>query len=195
MPSSAGYRQVTKNCVVCGKLLVLNNERDITRKKTCSNECRGFLSAVERKATLCSCVECGVEFESQVRAKRCKSCRNNMNLQISRSYAMLHNNPEKYFKHALYKKGREGLTVQFMLDLLEKQDGKCAITKQQLTFIKIQGNGRVNTNASIDQIKPAAGYTEDNVQIVCDIVNRMKIDMDMEELMFWCQSILTHSED
>lgn len=103
---------------------------------------------------------------------------------------MLNNNPEKYFKHALYKRGREALSVEFMLELLDKQDGRCAISGKTLTFIKIEGGGRVPTNASIDQIVAGGGYTEYNVQIVCDVVNRMKSDMTMEELMFWSKAIV-----
>ena len=103
---------------------------------------------------------------------------------------MVHNRPEKYFQHLLYKKGREQLSVEFMLELLDKQNGLCAISGVPLTFIKIPGQGRVNTNASVDQIIAGGGYTEDNVQLVCDVVNRMKIDMTEEELKFWCRAIL-----
>lgn len=103
---------------------------------------------------------------------------------------MLNDNPEKYFKHALYKRGRELLSVDFMLHLLEKQEGRCAITGVKLTFTKIPGLGRVHTNAAIDQIIAGGGYTEENVQLVCDTVNRMKSDMTMDELIYWSKAIV-----
>jgi len=49
---------------------------------------------------------------------------------------MMHNNPEKYFQHLLYKKGRELLTVDILMNLLEEQGGVCAISGQELTFTK-----------------------------------------------------------
>lgn len=192
MPSSPGYKDVKKLCLMCNKSLTLNNNRDIDRKNFCSKSCRSLYAQSQRKARPCVCVECGIDFLGRTTAKRCPSCRESSEVQSARSYRMMHNNPEKYFRHALYKKGREKLSVEFMMKMLENQNYKCAISNQPLTFIKVYGAGRVNTNASIDQIRAGEGYTEDNVQIVCDIVNRMKIDMDMEELKFWCSEILAH---
>lgn len=192
MPSSPGYKNVKKSCMVCGEDLILNNNRDIERKNFCSKTCRSVHAQSQRKTKSYVCVECGMDFLGKTTAKRCSICRNLSSVQSARSYRMMHNNPEKYFQHALYKKGRENLSVEFMMEILEKQNFKCAISNQPLTFVKIHGAGRVSTNASIDQIRAGEGYTEDNVQIVCDIVNRMKIDMDMEELKFWCNEILAH---
>tara|TARA_R110000744_G_scaffold369220_1_gene479348 strand:- start:33 stop:350 length:318 start_codon:yes stop_codon:yes gene_type:complete len=103
---------------------------------------------------------------------------------------MMHNNPEKYLQHALYKKGREALTVPMLLRMLEDQGGLCAVSGKRITFLKVPGAGRINTNCSIDQIEAGGGYTEDNVQLVCSIVNIMKNDMDLKELKFWCRAVL-----
>lgn len=200
MPSAPGYkndryffRNVEKRCKNCDELVKLNNNRDIDRKNFCSRKCANTFNSLNRETKPYECIECGITFLSKVVAKRCETCRKDSDLQCERSYKMLHNNPEKYFQHALYKKGRrDNLTVDYMLELLDKQGGKCAITNQPLTFMKIHGAGRVSTNASIDQVRAGEGYTKDNIQIVCDIVNRMKLDMDMEELLFWCDSILSN---
>lgn len=45
------------------------------------------------------------------------------------------------------------------------------------------------TNISVDQINPKAGYTKDNVQLVCWAVNRMKGEMSMDELLYFVNSI------
>ena len=190
MPSSPGYKSVEKHCAVCGTLLTLNNTRDITRKKYCSESCKGVAMLSSRKTRSVECSGCGVPFQTKVSNQHSCSTECLAATQVNRSYKMMHNNPSKYLKHSLYKKGRELLTLEFLLDLLEEQGGLCAISGQRLTFVKIPGNGRVNTNCSIDQIEAGGGYTEDNVQLVCDVVNRMKIDMDMNELKFWCRAIM-----
>lgn len=56
------------------------------------------------------------------------------------------------------------------------------------------GIGFVDTNISIDQILPAGGYTEDNIQLVCYRVNQMKGATSMDELYEWCKRILQNAE-
>lgn len=83
---------------------------------------------------------------------------------------------------------RRELTKEFLLELYHTQGGLCAITGQPMTHIR--GQGKVNTNISIDRINSAIGYTQENVQLVCRIVNIMKQDMTQNELKFWCEKIL-----
>ena len=191
MPSSdKDYKDEVRFCLVCGKELVLKCKRDLKRKKHCSHACNAEASKKKIPVTDKVCSKCGKSFQSKVSTKTycSQDCRTSD--QVSRSYKMLNNNKEKYFQHALYKKGREQLTLGFILDLFEKQRGKCALSGQEMTFVKVPGRGRVPTNASIDQIVPGGGYTEDNVQLVCTVVNTMKLDMDISELRFWCRQIL-----
>lgn len=187
---SSSFRDVSKICEVCGVQLKLNNSRDIVRKKYCSESCKG--KSIRGNVVFGEkyCSECGKQFIPMWFGQYCCSTECNSAKQLKSSYKMMNGNPEKYFKHALYKRGREALSVEFMLDLLNKQGGRCAISGKKLTFIKIPNSGRTNTNASIDQIVAGGGYTEDNVQIVCDVVNRMKTDMTMDELRYWCAAIL-----
>jgi hypothetical protein len=57
------------------------------------------------------------------------------------------------------------------------------------------GNGRMRTNVSVDRINSRYGYTPENVQLVCDIVNRMKSNMTVAELREWCKAIMENNED
>lgn len=191
MPSSKKrFERITKPCETCGESIVLKCRRDLERKKFCSRSCSNKAQWYSRKERTKECVRCGTQFNTKVHNQvYCSSLCNDSD-QVSRSYKMLHNNPEKYLRHALYKKGREALSIEFMLELLERQGGRCAISGQELTFIKVPGLGKVNTNASIDQVKAGGGYTEDNVQLVCHAVNIMKLDMSLTELKFWCKAIL-----
>jgi hypothetical protein len=59
----------------------------------------------------------------------------------------------------------------------------------------LAGSGRINTNISIDRIDSSKGYLRDNVQFVCDVVNRMKQDMSQGDLENWCSLILRKAND
>lgn len=115
-------------------------------------------------------------------------------IRVERFYKSMHNNPTRYIRHLLYKEGREALTLESVLTIYEQQEGKCAITKLPLTFIKVPGLKKVNTNLSIDKINPTEGYTLENIQLVCHHVNIMKNILSMDELKDWCQNILTTKE-
>lgn len=52
------------------------------------------------------------------------------------------------------------------------------------------GQGRVATNISLDRIDSTVGYVRGNVQLVCDIANRMKQDLTVDDLRLWCARIL-----
>lgn len=82
---------------------------------------------------------------------------------------------------------RRDLDIDFLCNLYESQDGKCALSGRQLTFIC--GKGIIPTNISIDRIDPLGDYTEDNVRLVCRQANIMKQRMSDEELSDWCKDI------
>lgn len=79
------------------------------------------------------------------------------------------------------------ITLNDLYDIWNEQCGKCAISDIPMTYIL--GNGNIMTNISVDQINPKAGYTKDNVQLVCWAVNRMKGEMDMKELLYFVNAI------
>jgi hypothetical protein len=78
--------------------------------------------------------------------------------------------------------------LNYLLELWVKQSGKCAISNIDMTYILY--NGHVNTNVSIDRKDSLKGYTKDNIQLTCVIINKMKLDMKMEELTYYCKQIL-----
>lgn len=85
---------------------------------------------------------------------------------------------------------REALTIDYLLELWDKQEGLCALTGVPMTHVC--GQGKVKTNVSIDRIDSSLGYTNSNVQLTCVVVNKMKLDMSDTELKFWCEGILNH---
>lgn len=87
------------------------------------------------------------------------------------------------------------ITSQDIDELYKKQDGKCAITGIQLTHDytteRKEGDPHIinKTNMSIDRIHNSKGYTKDNIQLVCAVVNRIKHDMNPFELMFFVTTV------
>lgn len=80
---------------------------------------------------------------------------------------------EGYLKSLLYSKksdkrvfeGKYEIDINFLLDLYNKQNGKCAITGIEMKHDK--GKGFNMYNISIDRINPKITYTKNNTQLVC----------------------------
>lgn len=77
------------------------------------------------------------------------------------------------------------LTISDIESLWEKQKGLCFYTKEALT---LEPNNR--RTISLDRVKPSLGYVHNNVVLCCDIINKMKWDMDGEEMLEWCQRVV-----
>lgn len=88
-------------------------------------------------------------------------------------------------------KNRKALDLDFLEELYKKQEGKCAISGETMTYQS--GEGRIATNISIDQILPNKGYYPENVQLVCLNVNIIKSDQSMEELIEWCKKVVDYN--
>ena len=102
----------------------------------------------------------------------------------------MHNNPKAYIMHLVAKPTRKHLDIDSMLALLEKQKGLCAITGVEMTFIKRKDGVKIHTNLSIDQISAGKGYSLDNIQFVCAVVNIMKTTLSMNDLKWWCDKVV-----
>jgi hypothetical protein len=69
------------------------------------------------------------------------------------------------------KKKQFDLDIEFLLEMFEKQNGRCALTDINFSFEKPK-NYRVDPwTISLDRINSKLGYTKDNVRLVCTIVN------------------------
>lgn len=85
------------------------------------------------------------------------------------------------------------LTVEYLEELYNKQEGKCAYSGIQMEFAK-WGSGRKHYSVSLDQIVPGGGYTRDNVALVCWVVNSGKSNMSLNEYVAVCKSIACHCD-
>jgi len=82
---------------------------------------------------------------------------------------------------------REGIEFNLELsDIIIPEN--CPYLKVPLT--KIQHQGRIWTNASLDRIDPTKGYTKGNVEVVSMLANAMKQAATKEQLIVFANSVL-----
>jgi hypothetical protein len=85
----------------------------------------------------------------------------------------------------------------FILQLYEKQNKKCAMTNIEMTHNSLNDrkNGDCHImnlyNISIDRIENTIGYTKTNVRLVCAFVNKIRMDMNDDEFMSLCKEVTT----
>lgn len=140
-----------------------------------------------------NCKKCDKELVGRQRKFCCRDHQQSWNnkhkygYKWQRAYRAM--SPRNYLSQLRsYYNRRETLSLDFLEDLYNKQNGKCAISGEILTFT--QGTGRCPTNISIDRIDSKIGYDPYNIQLVCHKVNIMKAELSTENLKDWCRKIL-----
>ena len=207
-------------CPHCGRELKRNREnfKRSRNKETGKEEyhiiCRDCETQIEYgkhwDGDKLRCLVCGrsldpSEFDSHQeyairghRDGRCKECKRKQNQEARENYddkKRLYKTIQARVLGASERAKRKGIpctiTKEFILDLWNKQNGLCAISKIPMTYE--MDSGRIYTNVSIDQIEQGKGYTEDNVQLVCMAVNQLKSDWHMNTVKYICKMIINNS--
>ena len=76
-----------------------------------------------------------------------------------------------------------------VIRLIQRYHGKCALTGYHLTYGRDARHVNNIYNVSVDRIDSSMGYTTDNIQPVCWIINKMKSDLTMDQLFNLCFKI------
>jgi hypothetical protein len=148
------------------------------------------------------CVVCGAFFQpkSGVHKFCCDSCKGKWRylteqVTTKTQYKGISGNWDRYLSRLLYAAGRkrDQLTRDVLLELLEKQNYRCALSGVELTCILEKGK-RYPTNASVDRINPGGPYTKDNIQLVCRAVNSWRSDLPLETFIWFCQRVAETSQ-
>ena len=143
------------------------------------------------------CVRCNVEKQSvdflygkkgtskEYRYSVCKKCRQEqaqLNASKDAEQAMHY----KYIRlkgHCKRSNIPFNLTSKYLIDLWNKQQGKCFYTDIDLEFELRQGT-KGNT-VSVDKIIPEKGYVKGNVVLCANRINTIKHNVTLEEMKIW----------
>ena len=97
---------------------------------------------------------------------------------LSHKYSQLKKEKHHNKKSDKYKLD---ISLEYLMELWSKQDGKCAITGKQMEHIK-----NSLFSASVDRIDPKFGYLIGNAQLVCQGINFAKNKYSDEQIRyFW----------
>lgn len=144
------------------------------------------------------CLHCSAPIAPPKRKFCCKEHKDSYNSKHLYGYKYTKKyrskSPEVFIAHLLsYKNRRATLSKEFLCDLYYRQKGLCAISGISMTHE--QSGGKCPSNISIDRIDSTKGYIEGNVQLVCSLVNTMKMQYTKEELLFWCRAIVDNNKE
>lgn len=92
----------------------------------------------------------------------------------------------------------ENITLEFLWNLLEQQDFKCALTKLPIQLTEKRKSSNVDFSlmtASLDRIDSTKNYTRDNIQWVHKNVHFMKNDFDQSEFINLCKLVYLNNQD
>lgn len=85
------------------------------------------------------------------------------------------------------------LTIKDAWELLVKQNFKCALSNIPITIHGNFSTRRVSQTASLDRINSNLGYRIDNIQWVHKSINRMKMDLEEHEFLYFCEQIYLYN--
>lgn len=94
------------------------------------------------------------------------------------------------------KKLKFHISKDDIFQLNDMQKGCCALTGIKMTYLKNNGKGPGKCNfhnISIDRIDSNKGYSKDNIQLVCAIINIIKSDLSDERFISLCKTIVEHN--
>lgn len=163
-----------------------------------------------RKLVQLTCDECGklydkpiIEYNRNIRLGRhnycCRSCamKGNKNNKKGNSVTLIPNNHKDeftpfryYFRNAKKRFKNFNLTLEYLKEIWEQQNGICPYTgiKLQLATYTTNHNNPIYT-ASLDRIDSSKGYEIDNVQFISTAINYMKNTMSHEDTLKLCEII------
>jgi uncharacterized C2H2 Zn-finger protein len=176
-------------CSVCEKNFYSSNNR---QKRPRCIECEAH--------ELYKCIDCNEIFERWNDYKRspsrCHICNKKHQLKISRERASTINGYLKQLVSTIYndvrrkKQGNPDVTLSQLLDLYNKQDGKCAISGIEMQLGDKRNGQHGNPYAlSLDRIDSDKPYTIDNLQFLIDSVNTFKGQFDLDTMFFITKQI------
>jgi GDP-L-fucose synthase len=162
-----------------GKLVVLKLADQI-KKKIVDWKCK------------CDCGNEAIVSTGQLRSGRTKSC--GCFRGRERHVKMCYDVPTHYFnsvkRRASNKDQEFSITLEYVSQLFDKQNHKCALSGLPLSFAKTTRDSRAGgTTASLDRIDSKYGYIPNNVQWVHKRINTIKWDISTDDFIKLCKQV------
>ena len=144
---------------------------------------------------ICECLLCGNKADiPRNKWGKQKSCGCIMritgeNNRFFRGYKEIHKGKwETYVRNAKKRNIDFDVSIEYAYDIFQKQNKKCAITKEPIYFWESATIKRCT--ASLDRIDNNKGYIEGNIHWVHKKINQIKMDMDLQEFIQWCEKVV-----
>jgi hypothetical protein len=118
----------------------------------------------------------------------CKKCRTE---QVN-NYLKNNENLKKIFYSRVQNIKKREIDVMeglrdYLIKLWIEQDKKCYYSGVEMQLKGYADN--INNVATVDRIDSSKGYIEGNIVLCCSIINKMKQNLSIEELIYWCDLI------
>jgi hypothetical protein len=82
------------------------------------------------------------------------------------------------------------IDIEYVMQLLEQQKGKCALTGWALEFTRGGSwDGKNPRGATMDRINSSKGYIRGNIQLVCGMPNVIKAHLDQQTFVDMCKAV------
>ena len=112
--------------------------------------------------------------------------------KVNTRYKRINGDWDAYFKHLLSTKVNSDLTPRKLINILKKQNYRCALSGMPLTCSIIRGVPS-RTNVSIDRLSAGGVYNRYNVQLVCRAINSFRGNMTVDEFINWCKKVAKYA--
>lgn len=96
----------------------------------------------------------------------------------------------KLKKCALERDIEFNITIEDGWKQFIKQNKRCALTGEELCFVRVYSDNQINQSASLDRIDSSQPYTTSNIQWVHKDINRLKINFQESEFIRLCHSVV-----
>lgn len=105
---------------------------------------------------------------------------------------------DSFFGDIVYRAKLKNIEIsispEYIEELLEKQNFKCALTAWPIEIDTTTTNGKSNrSTASVDRIDSSKGYVVGNIQLVHKYVNVAKHIMGQEEFIQMCYAVVRNN--
>ena len=144
--------------------------------------------------SICKKVWKRVEFDGRTDRKNacfstCRECTHVYYAKVTRKYVCtlkgrLHRIYGRVCDRARKDNTETDITREYLLELYNKQEGKCFYTGKDMIYDTEETYSR--DLVSIDRVNPNKSYTKDNVVLCCWGVNNSKRDYTLEEYVELC---------